>query len=159
MNQPHPQVVIEKAQRLEQLLQQVEQGQPLAEVCAELGLEVSPERLTTLQAKYEAGGRSWEALIDGRYGHQQSVTSEMKEWLYERKRQDKRLTGPELVKELKKRFKVKISVGHVNHMLRQVSLSRQTGRPPKTGEKKEEEGAETGEPGVDNAGLFFPGGS
>ena len=106
MDQPHPQVVIEKAQRLEQLLQRVEQGEPLAEVCAELGMEVTPERLTTLQTKYEAGGRSWEALIDGRYGHQQSVSSEMKEWLYERKREEERLTGPELVKELAERFKV-----------------------------------------------------
>jgi transposase len=158
MGQPHPQVVIEKAQRLEQLLQRVEQGEPLAEVCAELGLEVSPARLRTWQAQYEAGGRSWETLIDGRYGHGQRVTSEMKEWLYERKRQDKRLTGPDLVKKLAKRFKVKISVGHVNPLLRQVNLSRQTGRPPKTGAKKEAAEAETDEPGVDNAGIFFPGG-
>jgi transposase len=159
MDQSHPQVVIKKARRLEQLLQQVEQGEPLAEVCAELGLEVSPERLTTLQAKYEAEERSWEALIDGRYGHQQSLTSEMKEWLYERKGEDERLSGPELVKELAERFKVKISVGHVNHMLRQVSLSWQTGRPPKAGRKKEGEAEKTAGPVVDNAGIFFPGGS
>jgi len=159
MDQPHPQIVIEKGQRLEQLLQQVEQGRPLAEVCAELGLEVSPERLSRLQAKYEAGGHTWEALMDGRYGHEQSVTSEMKEWLYERKREDETLTGPELVKELEERFKVKISVGHVNHMLRQVSLSRQTGRPPKAGKKKEEEAGKTVGQVVDNAGIFFPGGS
>ena len=136
MDQPHPQVVLEKAQRLEQLLQRVEQGEPLAEVCAELDLEVTPERLSALQAKYEAGGRSWEALIDGRYGHEQSMTSEMKEWLYERKRQDETLTGSELVKELEERFKVKISVGHMNHLLRQVGLSRQTGRPPNSSQKK-----------------------
>lgn len=159
MDQPHPQVVIEKAQRLEQLLQRVEQSELLAEVCAELGLAVTPDRLRTLQAKYEAGGRSWETLIDGRYGHQQSVTSEMKEWLYERKRQDKTLTGPELVQELAERFKVKISVGHVNHLLRQVSLSRQTGRPPQSGEKKEAAETKTEGPVVDNAGIFFPGGS
>ena len=158
MDQPHPQVVIKKAQRLEQLLQRVEQGEPLAEVCAELGIEVTPERLTTVQAKYEAEERSWEALIDGRYGHEQSITSEMKEWLYERKREDERLTGPELGKELEARFKVKISVGHVNHLLRQVGLSRQTGRPPKAGEKKEAAASETGGPVVDNAGIFFPGG-
>ena len=155
----HPLVVIEKAQRLEQLLQRVEQGEPLAAVCAELGLEVSSERLLAWQTKYEAGGRSWEALIDRRYGHEQSITSEMKEWLYERRRQDKRLTGPELVKELAERFKVKISVGHMNHLLRQVGLSGQTGRPPKSGEKKEGEENETDGPVVDNAGLFFPGGS
>jgi transposase len=159
MDQPHPQVVIEKAQRLEHLLQGVEQGGLLAEVCAELGIAVTPERLMTLQANYEAGGRSWAALIDGRYGHQQSVTSEMKEWLYERKRQDKTLTGPDLVQEMEERFKVSISVGHVNHLLRQVSLSRQTGRPPKTGEKKEAEERKTEGPVVANAGIFFPGGS
>jgi len=159
MGQSHPQVVLEKAQRLEQLLQRVEQGEPLAEVCAELGLEVTPERLTTLQAKYEAGGHTWEALVDGRYGHEQTITSEMKEWLYERKRQDETLTGPELVKELEERFKVKISVGHVNHMLRQVGLSRQTGRPPKSSQKKEADASETTGQVVDNAGIFFPGGS
>ena len=158
MDQPHPQVVIKKAQRLEQVLQRVEQGEPLAAVCAELDQEVSPKRLPALQAKYEAGGRSWECLIDGRYGHQQSMTSEMKEWLYERKREDEKLTGPELVKELAERFKVKISVGHMNHLLKQVGLSRQPGRPPKSSQKKEEAGSETGGPVVDNAGIFFPGG-
>lgn len=158
MDQPHPQVVIEKAQRLEQLLQRVEQGEPLAAVCAELGVAVTPERLARWQAKYEAGGRSWETLIDGRYGHEQSVTSEMKAWLYERKRQDKTLTGPELVKALAQRFQVQISVGHVNHLLRQMNLSRPTGRPPKSGQKKKAEGTEPGGPGVDHAGIFFPGG-
>lgn len=158
MDQPHPQVVIEKAQRLEQLLQRVEQGEPLAEVCTELGVAVPPERLRRWQAKYEAGGRRWETLIDRRYGHEQSVTSEMKAWLYERKRQDKTLTGPDLVKALAQRFQVQISVGHVNHLLRQMNLSRPTGRPPKSDEKKEAEGTEPGGPGVDNAGIFFPGG-
>ena len=158
MDQPPPPVVIEKAQRLEQLLHRVEQGEPLAEVCVELGFEVSPERLRVLQAKYEAGGRTWAALVDGRYGHEQTISSEMKEWLYERKRQDETLTGPELVKELAERFKVKISVGHVNHTLRQVGLSRQTGRPPKSSQKKEAEAGETTGPVVDNAGIFFPGG-
>ena len=156
MGHPHPPVVIEKAQRLEQLLRRIEQGEPLAEVSAELGLAVTPERLSALQAKYEAGGRSWEALVDGRYGHEQIMTSEMKEWLYERKRQDETLTGPELVQELAERFKVTISGGHMNHLLRQVGLSRQTGRPPKSGQHKE---AEASRPVVDNAGLFFPGGS
>lgn len=158
MEQSHPQVVIEKARCLEQLLHRVEQGELLAAVCPELGIEVSPERLSAWQAKYEAGGRSWAALVDGRYGHEQSMTSQMKEWLYERKRQDETLTGPELAQKLAKRFKVKISVGHVNHLLRQVGLSRQPGRPPKSKEKKEVETEETNEPVVDNAGLFFPGG-
>ena len=40
----HPPAVIEKAQRLEELLHRVEQGEPLTEVCGELDLEISPER-------------------------------------------------------------------------------------------------------------------
>lgn len=53
-----PPVVIEKAERVEQLLQRVEQGESLPAVCDELGLEVTPERQVELQAKYEAGGVS-----------------------------------------------------------------------------------------------------
>ncbi len=161
MDQPHPPVVIEKAQRVEQLLQRVEQGESLTAVWVELGLEVTPKQLVEWQAKYEAGGRIWEALIDGRYGHEQKMTAEMKEWLYERKRQDERQTGPELAEALEERFGVKVSVGHINHLLRQVGLSRQTGRPPGKSKKKEEEEEEEETAGqvVDNAGIFFPGGS
>jgi transposase len=155
----HPQAVIEKAQRLGQLLQRVEQGEVLAEVCVEIGVEVTPDCLLALQRKYEAGGCRWEALIDGRHGHEQKVTADMKEWLYERKRQDKTLTGPELVKAIKDKFGVELSVGHINHLLRQVELSRQTGRPPKPVVEKETETVEISESVVDNAGLFFPGGS
>ncbi len=155
----HPPAVIAKAQRLEQLLQRVKQGELLVEVSAELGLEISPDGLAALQVKYEAGECSWEALIDGRYGHQQTLTSEMKEWLYERKRQDETQTGPELAEALEKRFRVKVSVGHINHLLRQVGLSRQTGRPPGKPKKEKEEEEETAGQVVDNAGIFFPGGS
>jgi transposase len=122
-------------------------------------VEVTSDRLVALQMKYEAGGRSWEALIDGRHGHEQKVTADMKEWLYERKRQDKRLTGPQLVKAIKEQFRIELSVGHINYLLRQVELSRQIGRPPKPVVKKETETGEITEQVVDNAGLFFPGGS
>ena len=154
----HPQAVIKKAQRLAHLLRRVEQGETLAEVCTEIGVEITPNRLVALQAKYETGGRSWEALIDGRHGHVQKVTADMKEWLYERKRQDKTLTGPELVKAIRDKYGVELSVGHVNHLLRQVELSRQTGRPPKPVAEKEPERGGISEPVVDNAGIFFPGG-
>jgi transposase len=155
----HPQAVIEKAQRLAQLLQRVEGGEGLADVSAEIGVEVTPDRLVALQKKYETGGRSWEALIDGRHGHAEKVTVDMKEWLYERKRQDKTLTGPELVKAIRDKFRVELSVGHINYLLRQVELSRQTGRPPKPVGEKETERVDISEQVVDNAGIFFPGGS
>ena len=157
MNQAHPPVVIEKAQRIEELLERVEQGEELASVRAELELEVSAEQQEKWQAKYEGGDRKWEALLDGRYGHQQKLSGEMKEWLYEQKREDERLTGAELAEKLAERFGVKVSVGHLNHVLRQVGLSRQTGRPPKRSKEEEKEEKETTGQAVDNAGLFFPG--
>ena len=120
----HPAAVIEKAQRLEKLLQRVAQGEPLAQVCAELGLAVDAERLAKLQAKYEVGGCTWEALIDGRYGHPQKAHSALREWLHERKRQDEELTAPHLVDEVKTRFKVELSAGHINYLLRKVELTR-----------------------------------
>jgi hypothetical protein len=100
-------------------------------------------------------GLPWEALMDGRYGREQKVTVEMKEWLYERKRQDERLSGPELTHQLEKRFEVKLSVGHVNSLLREVGLSGQPGRPAGAKTDREEASAAVEEQVVDNAGLFF----
>jgi hypothetical protein len=54
----HPPAVCEKAQRLERLLQRVEAGKALEQVCADLGLNVQATDLPKLQARYEAGGRS-----------------------------------------------------------------------------------------------------
>jgi hypothetical protein len=62
----HPQAVIEKAQRLEQLLLRLEAGEAFEPTCTALELRVKEKDIPRLQAKYEAGGRKWEALIDGR---------------------------------------------------------------------------------------------
>lgn len=155
-----PAGVIEKAHRLEELLQRVAQGEPLEQVCAELDLTVDARRLAQLQAKYEAGSRTWEALIDGRYGRPIKAHSAVKAWLYERKRQDKELTASELVDEVKEQFGVELSAGHINYLLRKVELTRPPGRPPNPPAPAAE--AEPVEPeppsrSLDNAGLFFPG--
>ena len=96
--------VTEKAQRLVKLLRRVARGEPLEQVCAELDLAVDAERLAKLQVTYEAGGCTWEALIDGRYGHPQKAHSALREWLHERKRQDEELTARQLVDEVKTQF-------------------------------------------------------
>ncbi len=154
----HPAAVIEKAKRLEQLLQRVERGEPLEQVCAELELTIDAARLAQLQAKYEAGGRTWEALIDGRYGHSQKAHSALREWLYARKREDEALTAPQLVDEVKDEFKVELSAGHINYLLRKVELTRPPGRPRSrpADEAAPEETEPAGQP-LDNAGIFFPG--
>ncbi len=179
----HPPSVREKAQRLESLLQRLEAGKPLEQVCIELGLSVEAQDVPKLQAKYEAGGRKWGALIDGRYGHPQKAHSALREWLYERKREDKALTARELVLEIAEQFQVELSIGHVNYLLRKVGLTRPRGQPRRRGERSEVSPASATRPdespdnsdsaaspqapssntreaptrdSLDHAGLFFP---
>jgi len=152
-----PVAVIAKAHRLEELLWHVAQGEPLEQVCAELDLSVDARRLAQLRAQYEAGGRTWKALIDGRYGHPIKAHSALREWLYERKRQDKELTASELVDGVKEQFGVELSAGHINYLLRKVELTRPSGRPLNLPAAAAPVDPEPPGPTLDNAGLFFPG--
>jgi transposase len=155
----HPPAVSEKAHRLERLLQRLEAGERLVSVCAELGLDIKAADVPHLRAKYEAGGRTWEALLDGRYGHPQAAHSALREWLYQRKREDSMLTAGELVKAVAAQFKVTLSVGHVNYLLRKVELTRPPGRPPKVPADEAPDDSPPATPPdtvLDQAGLFFP---
>lgn len=151
----YPPAVSEKARRLEQLLLRLEAGEPLDQVRADLELELKPERVNQLKAKYEAGGRRWEALLDGRFGHYQHVNSAVRAYLFERKQQDDRLTAGELASEVEQKFGLSISVGHINHILREVALTRTPGRPRKRVVSTETAVSST--PAQAQAGLFFPG--
>jgi transposase len=147
--------VHQKAEKLEQLLVRLQAGEPLAEVCHELGLELSPEQVKKLKAKYDAGGQRREALLDGRFGHNQQVNSAVRAYLYERKHEDQELTAGELAAEVAKKYQVQVSEGHLNHILREVALTRPPGRPRKRCEPAPPEKKEAPQA---NAGLFFPGG-
>lgn len=151
----YPPAVAEKARRLEQLLLRLEAGEPLDQVRAELELDLKPERVSQLKAKYEAGGRRWEALLDGRFGHYQHVNSAVRAYLFERKQQAEHLTAGELASEVAQKFQVSISVGHINHVLREVALTRPPGRPRKGAVAAES--SATHPPTQAQAGLFFPG--
>lgn len=156
----YPEAVIEKAKRTEELLQRIADGESRAQVCSELGIEVDEGRLTVLQAKYEADGRNWQALLDGRHGHAQKVHSAIREWLYERKKQDEDVRAPTLVQEIEEKFGVQVSDGHINYLLRKRSLTVPPGRPYKRpAEEKAPEQATESTKSLDNAGIFFPGGS
>jgi transposase len=158
----YPKAVLEKAKRLERLLHRVAAGEPLDEVNETLGFDLDQEQLTRAQAKYEAGGGTWETLIDGRYGHAQKVHSGIREWLYTRKeRDDEDVRAPQLANEIKEKFGVGVDPGHINYLLRKRGLTAPPGRPY----KKEPAGEETTKAAtapsesIDNAGVFFPGGS
>jgi transposase len=160
MKMDYPPSVLEKAKRLEQLLQRVAAGELLDEVNEALGLKLGEKELVRAQAKYEAGGCEWEALIDGRYGHAQKVHSGIREWLYTRKERDEEVRAPQLAREIKEKFGVEVDPGHVNYLLRKRGLTAPPGHPGTKGTGGEE-GREATTPGetIDNAGLFFPGGS
>lgn len=155
MEKYYPPAVHQKAAKLEQLLLRLETGEALAPVCTELGLTLSPKRVQKLQAKYEAGGRQTAALLDGRFGHSQHVTSAIRAYLYERRQAEPGITGPALAAEVERRFEVRVSVGHINHLLDEMALNRRPGRPRKAVEPQPEPSPP---PGQANAGLFFPGG-
>lgn len=154
----YPKAVIEKAQKMEKLLQRVKAGEPLDQICVELDVDIDEKRLAALQAKYKAGGETWEALLDGRFGHSHKVHSAMLAWLYECKEQDETLRAPALAEKLKNKFGVVISPGHINHLLRKRALTAPPGRPYKHPpvEQQEEQTPKATE-SLDNAGLFFPG--
>ena len=155
MEKYYPLAVHAKAEKMEQLLLRLEAGEDLAQVCRDMALELSPERARKLQARYEAGGRQRAALLDGRFGHRQHANSAIRAYLYERKQAEPELTGPQLAEEVAKRYEVRVSVGHINHILREVALSRVTGRPRK---QLKPQPAPPSPPSQANAGLFFPGG-
>jgi hypothetical protein len=155
MKKYYPPAVHAKAEKMEQLLLRLEAGEELAQVCGEMKMALSPEGARKLQAKYEGGGRQQAALLDGRFGHRQQANSAIRGYLYERKQAEPELTGPQLAAEVAQRYEVAVSVGHINHILREVALSRVTGRPRKQGEPKP---SASGPPAQAQAGLFFPGG-
>jgi hypothetical protein len=160
MKMDYPQAVIEKAKRLEQLVQRVAAGEPLVEVNEALGFNLDEKELIRAQRKYEAGGEQWAALTDGRYGHAQKIHSGIREWLYSRKERDKAVRAPQLAREIKEKFEVEVAPGHLNYLLRKRALTAPPGHPAKSGPADEEagEGAPAGSETLDNAGLFFPGG-
>jgi transposase len=156
----YPKAVLEKAKRLEQLLHRVAAGESLSKVNERLGFDLDQEQLTRAQAKYEAGGRTPEALIDGRYGHPQKIHSGIREWLYARKKKDEDVRAPRLAQEIEEQFGVKVDPGHINYLLRKRGLTAPPGRPYKEepGDEETTAVATAASESIDNAGIFFPGG-
>lgn len=155
----YPQAVIDKAKKREKLLQARAAGKSLAEARAISGIAAMTVReANRLQRKYEAGGRTWQALLDGRFGHDIKANSALKEWLYERKRQDPPMRANQLVEEIKERFGVELRAGHVNYLLRKEGLTAPMGRPEKQAASgTANQAKEPEENSQENAGIFFPG--
>ena len=90
----------------------------------------------------------------------------MREWLYERKRQDPTLRAPALAEALSREFGVTVTADHVNYLLRKVGLTSPPGRPYKASDAPAPTAdttvaaappaAEVASPALANAGLFFP---
>ena len=160
----YPPAVLEKAQRLEQLLLRVAADEPLDAVNAALGFDLDQAQLAHWQAKYEAGGCKWEALIDGRHGHPRKAHSALREWLYARREHDEQVRAPQLATETEEKFGVELSAGHINYLLRKRGLTAPPGRPYKGPPSRspcasaDEDAAASDPPStpMDHAGIFFP---
>lgn len=154
----YPSAVLEKAQRLEQLLLRVEAGELLEAANAAFGFNLDECQLACYRARYEAGGRKWEALIDGRHGHPHQAHSALREWLYARKEQDDQVRAPQLATEIKEKFGVELSAGHINYLLRKRGLTAPPGRPAQRRDIAAGPSTAPDAPNlpVDNAGIFFP---
>jgi transposase len=155
----YPKAVLEKATRLEQLLSRVAAGESLAEVNEALGFDLDQEQLTRAQTRYESGGHTLEALIDGRFGHPQKIHSGIREWLYTRKEKDEDVRAPRLAQEIKDKFEVEVDPGHINYLLRKRGLTAPPGRPykEKPADAEAADVVTTPSESIDNAGIFFPG--
>ena len=156
----YPQAVLEKAQRLAQLLQRVAAGESLENANEALGFDLDQRELDRAQAKYESGGHTWQALIDGRHGHTRKAHSALREWLYARKQEEESLRAPQLAKEIEAKFGVTLTDGHINYLLRKRGLTAPPGRPYKReAEESASDDAPSDTASVENVGLFFPRGS
>ena len=154
----YPTAIIEKAKRTERLLLRVSSGEPLQTVGDQLNMTVSEARFAKLVKKYDAGGQTYEAVIDGRCGHPQKAHAGIREWLYAQKRAHPQHNASQLACAIESEFDVKLSKGHINYLLRRVGLSGARGRPKSVppGKPSETDSTDPDDEELSNAGLFFP---
>ena len=154
----YPLAIIEKAKRTEELVKRVSAGEALVAVCDELNISVSSSRFAKLLKRYEAGGQSYESLIDGRQGHAQKSHAGIREYLYARKRDHPEVKASQLVSAIETKFDVKFSKSHINYLLRRAGLNSPQGRPKsgRTDNPPETDLPDPANEELPNAGLFFP---
>lgn len=145
----------ELARRKEQWILRIEQGESPQRVGRELKLKLKASSLPRLQHQYQAGGRTWQALLERRHGVATKGTPEVKAFLKQAKAQQPQATGAELREQVWEQFEIDISLRRVNELLRAEALSNSPGRPRKVSRP---ESSSATERELDNAGAFFPSG-
>ena len=140
---------IDKARAKEELLRRVSAGEDAAQVIAELGLKLKPRSLWKVRQAYRQQG--WEGLVDHRCGHAYKATAEVRQFLTQAKKEDMERTGADLAKMVKIKCGVRLSVGRVNDLLREMNLSSPPGRK---GSSKAVPGIKAA--AIDRVGSFFP---
>ncbi|MEK7717526.1 MAG: hypothetical protein AAB385_02210 [Planctomycetota bacterium] len=143
------------AHRKEQWILRTERGEDPERVRRELKVPLKTSSLAWLTQRYQAGGRTWQALLERRHGVATKGTAAVKAFLAKAKARDPQLTGAELCLQVWERFEIEISLGRLNALLHEADLSNPPGRPPKASAKKE---PATTAREVENAGAFFPSG-
>jgi len=143
------------ARRKEQWILRSAQGEEPERVRRELKVPLQTSSLGWLTHRYHAGGRTWQALLDRRYGVATKGTPAVKAFVTKAKARAPQLTGAELCVQVWERFEIEISLGRLNALVREAGLSNPPGRPLKA--PAEKDSAPTPRE-VENAGAFFPSG-
>ena len=146
---------IERAQKKEQWILRTAGGEDPEVVRQELELPHQVSTLRHLRRRYEQGGRVWEALLDQRHRHANKGTPAVKALLFEKKRAQPDLTGPQLRRMVWEALHIDISTSRINELLHAEGLSNPPGRPPQGGKACQQRQPAV-ERELDNAGLFFP---
>ena len=76
------------------------------------------------------------AFLDDRHGHPYKVTEPVQAWLVEVCTRDPQIPSSRIQAELKTSFGIKVSVGHINHMLAKHGVTKQRRGQAQTPVKK-----------------------
>jgi transposase len=142
---------VNRALAQEKLLQRLDRGEDLEELCRELRLSLKLSSLPFLRRRYRQGGSTWEALLDHRHGHSYKIMPERRAWLRKQKQENPALTQKELAERFEEEFQVSISQSHISNILRAEGVAIPGGQRYRSPENQSLP--------VERAGVFFPSGS
>lgn len=118
---------LKKAKALSDMFERFEKsGLSTTEFCKQEGIHTS--KFYYWKDRYLKNGTN--GLVDKRTGVTHKITSDVKEYIRDVKKKDKQKSGIDIAKMIKKKFGTKVSVFHVQRVLKDMGLNDPVGRKP-----------------------------
>jgi len=114
----------DRAARL-QLIESMFAGQSWRAAAAQSQLKISRSTAYRLLQLARHEEKAAEAFLDDRHGHPYKVTELVQAWLVDVCRKDPQIPSGRIQAELKTRFGIQVSVGHINHVRAQQGVTKQ----------------------------------